>query len=235
MLYVTGDTHGFRDRFDKDSVIERTLKEGDYLFICGDFGFCFSETESEKMFLRELAEKPYTVCFVDGNHENFDWLDSLPVENWNNGKIHVVERDGKGTPKVIHLMRGQVFEICNKKIFTFGGANSIDKNIRVEGKTWWRQEMPDDDEKKEGLANLEKHGFSVHFILTHAAPEETMSYFHPYHPSEAPLNNYLEYIREKTCYDKWYFGHLHMDTDVWRDQFILWYSLRNMETNEALK
>ena len=41
MLYVTGDTHGEKDRFAKNSMIVRTIAEGDRLFICGDFGLFF--------------------------------------------------------------------------------------------------------------------------------------------------------------------------------------------------
>ena len=36
------------------------------------------------------------------------------------GKVHKIR------PSVIHLMRGQVFELEGKKIFTFGGASCHD-------------------------------------------------------------------------------------------------------------
>ena len=36
MIYVTGDLHGDMNRL---RMIEKTLAEGDYLIICGDFGF----------------------------------------------------------------------------------------------------------------------------------------------------------------------------------------------------
>lgn len=38
MIYVTGDTHGEKDRFSKNSVISKTLKSTDYIIVCGDFG-----------------------------------------------------------------------------------------------------------------------------------------------------------------------------------------------------
>lgn len=41
---------------------------------------------------------------------------------------------------IYHLMRGQVYNICNKSIFTFGGASSIDRNLRVDGVSWWKEE-----------------------------------------------------------------------------------------------
>lgn len=51
-------------------------------------------------------------------------------------------------------------------------------------------------------------------------------------PDEMPLNGFLEFIRERLKYKHWYMEHLHRDEDVWRHQTILWFSLRNMETNE---
>lgn len=234
MLCVTGDTHGEKARFAKGSIIDRTLAEGDKLFICGDFGFIFLGNETEEKTLQFLSEKPYQILFVDGNHENFTLLNEYPVEEWNGGKVHVIRRDKEGNPKIIHLMRGQVFTIEGKKIFTFGGANSIDRYMRVPYRSWWTEEMPIPAEMDEAVLNLEKHNNEVDYIITHAAPEETMSIFHPYHPDEVLLNNFLEFVRENVKYKHWYMGHLHRDEDVWRHQTILWFELRNMLTNEVV-
>ena len=51
---------------------------------------------------------------------NFDRLYQYPVEDWHSGKVHKIRES------VLHLMRGQVFEIEEKKIFSFGGASSHD-------------------------------------------------------------------------------------------------------------
>ena len=72
------------------------------------------------MILNQLECKSYTTLFVDGNHEKFDRLSDYPVDTWNRGKVHKIR------PSVIHLMRGQIFEIDGKSIFTFGGASSHD-------------------------------------------------------------------------------------------------------------
>lgn len=233
ILAVTGDTHGEEGRFlYPDMYSNRHLSQGDYLFVCGDFGYVFTGSYKERQFLDFLAENvPYTICFCDGNHENFDLINSYDVTTWNGGKVHIIKRDSNRNPKVIHLMRGQVYEIEGKRIFVFGGAYSIDRNIRAEGRSWWPQEMPDDKEKEEAINNLNLVNWDVDYIITHAAPEDTMSIFYPIHEHEAPLNNFLEYIRENIKYKRWYIGHLHRDEDVWRQQTILWFSLRNMEDN----
>ena len=46
---------------------------------------------------------------TDGNHENFDRLYAYPVEMWHGGKVHKIR------PSVIHLMRGQIFELEEKR------------------------------------------------------------------------------------------------------------------------
>lgn len=237
ILAITGDTHGEEGRFlHPEELLNKYLKEGDYLFVCGDFGYLFDDSYRERQFLKFLAEDiPYTICFCDGNHENFDLINAYEVSQWNGGKVHVIKNDKNGRPKVIHLMRGQVYCIEGKKIFVFGGAYSIDKSMRTLGKSWWPDEMPNKAEMDEAIQNLQKTGWEVDYVITHAAPEETMSIFHPVHTHEMPLNGFLEYIRERLRYKHWYMGHLHRDEDIWRHQTILWFSLRNMENNEEYK
>ena len=47
-------------------------------------------------------------------------LRELPVEDWHGGTVQRVR------PSVIHLMRGQVYDIAGKRFFTMGGASSRD-------------------------------------------------------------------------------------------------------------
>ncbi len=236
MLYVTGDTHGEEGRFTYlQSPLEKYLSEKDKLIVCGDFGYLFKGSKSEKEFLEYMSKKPYQILWVDGNHENFDLIDTYPIELWCGGKVHVIQRDEAGTPKIIHLMRGQVFEIEGKKIFTFGGGYSIDKAVRTPHRSWWPQEMPTDEEMKEAIENLQKYNNEVDYIITHTAPEETMYIIHPNHLEEKPLNNFLEDIRKTVTYKHWYMGHLHQDRDLFRSQTVLFFDVRNIETNEIVE
>lgn len=233
MIYVTGDTHGDHRRFCMKEI-ERISSE-DSLIVCGDFGYIFRGNEKENEYMEFLAELPFQILFVDGNHENFDLIGSYPVDSWCGGKVHIIRKNNLGIPKVIHLMRGQVYEIQEKKIFTFGGGYSIDRYMRTAGYSWWSQEMPTDQEMQEAIRNLKKHHYSVDYIITHTAPEDTMSLFHPFHAEEKQLNNFLEWVRENTKYEHWYFGHLHRDEDLWRNQSVLWFDIRNAETNEQIE
>jgi len=128
MIYITGDTHGEYDRMIKifkNSDISWTAD--DYLVICGDFGYVSKRNEA---FLNEMDDFGATILFIDGNHENFDLLNSFPVEIWNGGKIHKVRKS------IIHLMRSQVFKIDDTTLFTLGGGYSFDRYMRQENVSW---------------------------------------------------------------------------------------------------
>ena len=124
MIYFTGDCHSDFSRFDIDKfTIQNEMTKNDYVIICGDFGGVWNylvESTYEKYWLDWLNERNFTTLFVDGNHENFTRLYNYPIEEWHGGKVHKI-RDS-----VLHLMRGEIFDIDNKKFFTFGGAKSHD-------------------------------------------------------------------------------------------------------------
>ena len=124
MIYITGDIHADFSRFEEDKFpIQTEMTRNDYVIICGDFGGVWNyivESMHEKQWLDWLDNKNFTTLFVDGNHENFERLYKYPVEEWHGGNVHKI-RDS-----VIHLIRGEIYDIENKKFFTFGGARSHD-------------------------------------------------------------------------------------------------------------
>lgn len=143
---------------------------------------------------------------------------------------------------VIHLMRGEVYEIDGKRIFVFGGGYSIDKDYRVPGKSWWPEEMPDDDEYETARKHLEACGYKVDYIFTNTAPANTVEYMSRMNMGikntvieESPLTGFLQWVEEKTEYKKWFFGHFHIDRELWKNQIAVLDAIRDMETGEILK
>ena len=215
MLYFTGDTHREIGRFSEDKMQgESTWGNQDIIFICGDFGYVFLNNEEEKNYLDFLEEnKSYTIAFVDGNHENFIELYKYPCEIWNCGKIHRIRKN------IVHLMRGQIYDIQGKKIFTMGGAYSIDRAMRMPGYSYWVEEIPNDAEYKEATKNLKAVGMSVDYIITHTIPQEIIKRLGKYPDThDLELTGFLEWIMYEVKFEKWFFGHWHMDTIV-RDKF----------------
>jgi hypothetical protein len=226
MIYVTGDTHGEITRFGAAFLPnEKSLTEKDFVIVCGDFGFVWAlegtrEYLAEKRVLDVLEKKPYTILFCDGNHENFARLNSFPTKKWNGGKVHRIRKN------ILHLMRGQVYEIDGKKFFTMGGAYSRDRAMRRENVSFWKAELPCTSEYNEALKNLEANDFDVDYIITHTAPSDiiiSMGKSGDVHDWE--LTSFLGRIAYEASFKKWFFGHWHTDKEVLERFRALWFDV----------
>lgn len=207
VIYVTGDTHGEMRRFHVPEL--RRLGKGDTLIVCGDFGFLWDGGEEEEKNLRKIGKMKYSVLFLDGTHENFDLLGKFPVEEWNGGRVQHISGG------LYHLMRGQVYTIEERKIFTFGGGESQEKQIRMEANKWWPCEMPNLDEMREGADNLRANDFQVDYIFTHVPPPKI-----DFAPGGLKTENrnqleaYFGQVMKQAKYKKWFFGSQHLDRKI---------------------
>lgn len=216
MLYITGDTHGNFERILKWTETANLNKDKDFLFILGDFGYIWDNkrTSFEKDNLDFISCLPFTTLFVDGNHENHERLNSMRVVNFSGGKAHKVY------DSIYHLMRGQVYEIDGKRIFTFGGASSIDKHLRTEGISWWKEEEFNYCEANTAYENLNNVGWEVDYVLTHSAPFSIRDkLFESNKPSST--ERMLEAMLRNIKFKRWYFGHYHIDKKM--DNFTAMY------------
>ncbi len=229
MIYITGDTHGRPARLSRESMpFAEVWGKRDTLIVCGDFGYLMNNTKREELFLRELSFRPYTICFLDGNRENFDLLEKIKPTLWRGGLVHRLR------PNVIHLMRGQIFELEGQRLFTFGGGCSIDRDRRYENVDWWAREMPSSDEYAAALHNLSLANMRVDYILTHTAPQTVMSQVYLPNPNERPLNDFLESLYMRVAYKRWYFGHLHIDAALDNGLYAMFTSVRELTTGQLV-
>lgn len=238
MIYVTGDTHGdWKTRLNKCSFPEQEeMTKDDYVIVLGDFGI-WDDSDRERRNLDWLNNRNFTTLFISGNHSNYDILNRLPVEKWNGGNVNFIRSN------VIHLRRGQVFNIDGTTFFTFGGATSHDisdgileigdlrikewsknpnKMFRVNHKTWWKEELPSKEEMQEGIDNLNDAGNKVDFIFTHCAASSTAALLSHGLYKPDTLTDYFEEIKNKVEFKKWLFGHYH-DNKAVNDKEILLY------------
>lgn len=243
-LFITGDCHGDFRRFTKKQCRKSPLEidENDYVIVCGDLGLIWRKDKTFEYNLDWLSRLRFTLLWVQGNHENYDMIAEYPVEIWNGGKVrHIVQN------KIILLERGQVFTIGKHTFFTFGGASSHDVQggildaedpcydvLRVEairaglpyrviGKTWWKQELPSEEEMQEGLANLKKVGYQVDYVISHCASNSIQDKLEIYYTglgfstntySTDVLTDYFEELEQKLQYKHWFCGHYHVDTCI---------------------
>lgn len=247
MLYFTGDCHAdWAKKLSTDAFPEqKEMTRDDFVIVCGDFGI-WHDTKTERWWLNWLEDKPFTLCFVDGNHENFDRLygDEFEVVDFHGGKAHKIREN------IYHLMRGYIFDICGKKIFAFGGASSHDiqdgildredfnsdkefndaindwylkdKWFRINHISWWKQEMPSQEEMDFGLKILADNGNKVDYIVSHCCPQEIASLFSngSYKPDK--LTNYFNSIKNTVKFDKWFFGHYHDNKRILNNYYLLY-------------
>lgn len=209
-IFVCGDIHSTLDIDKLDVFMNRKdLTEKDYLIICGDTGICGFSREQEIATREYLKNLPMTVLFVDGNHENFNYLNSYSVQEWNGGKVHIIE------DKIIHLMRGQVYLIDGKRFFAFGGAFSIDRFYRTLGLTYFDEELPSQEEYEEGWKNLQANNYEVDYIISHTGPYELIAELgYECHNESLEQLRFFQEVADKVNFKDWYFGHFHEDTDV---------------------
>ena len=244
MIYVPGDCHADFTRFNTKIFPEQyEMTKDDYVIICGDFGGVwnrFEENKHEKHWMDWLEDRPFTTLFCEGNHENFDRLYSYPIEKWNGGNVHKIR------PSVIHLMRGQVFQLCGKKFFVFGGAKShdIDGGIldpeapdfkkkkkeldkewlpyRVNHISWWKEEMASKEEMEEGLRNLSQYNNEVDFIISHCCATSTQKQVVDKTFSADSMTDYLELVKQRVNFKKWFFGHYHDNKNIGPKEILIY-------------
>lgn len=219
-LFITGDTHSDIDTHKLSTKCwpeQKNLTRRDTLIIAGDFGVPWHNPEdaTDKYLLDQYESRKFTTAFVDGNHENFDAIASYPVVTWHGAKCH------KLRPHVYHIMRGEVLKLGGHKILCIGGADSIDKADRVEGKSWWPQETITMDDINKAVAAMYKTNPDI--IVSHDAPylvtrqmywdpnftssEYALAYFYSWTLHWDELQNNDDGFRA------WFFGHHHKDRE----------------------
>ena len=216
MIYVTGDCHGNFARFEQKHFPEQAnMTKDDTVIITGDCGGVWFGDSRDDETLDWLERLPFTLAFVCGNHENYDALERYPVAEWHGGKVHRIR------PHVLHLMRGQIFELEGCRFFTMGGAKSHDTNHRINHISWWRQELPSDEEYSEALQNLERYNWQVDYIITHCAPT-SIALMESRHNEADRLTDFLQEVRERAKYHYWLFGHYHDNKAIDEKHILLW-------------
>lgn len=240
MVFVTGDTHGNFERSRPEYFPEQArMTKEDIVIITGDFGGVWDGKKKEQQALDWLEQLPFTIAFVSGNHENFDRLKKLSVEEWQGGKVQFIR------PHVIHLLRGQEFEIEGCTFFTMGGAYSHDIEdgilnpyaedfeeqywfmrrmrcqFRINHRTWWKEEMPSEEEYAQAKATLDGIGWAADYIITHCAPTSIQKKLNEDYQTDQ-LTTFLEEVRRKAKFHYWLFGHYHDNKIIDERYVLLW-------------
>ena len=167
LVLLVGDTHG--NGFAIDMAVEHAQKHGIKRIVqLGDFGIW--PGPKGEYFLDgvecSLKDTGITLHFIDGNHEDFDQIEAMVEAGSPNEDGHYEFR-----PNLFYIPRGTYWTWAGKKWLAMGGAYSVDKSMRVEGKSWWPQETPTYAQLSKAVDNVA--GGVVDYLLTHDAMAET--------------------------------------------------------------
>lgn len=214
MIVFTGDTHGtynilnFRLPELLNVIKEENLKNL-HLIISGDVGIYFfvdnNEEKNIDLLQNQLKENNIFLYFVEGNHDNIPYLQSLEKN-----------KDGMGIVRdnIFYLNRSNIYNIDNTNILCYGGALSIDQSNRTLDIDYWREEIPNYVEFEQ-VMNLISSYNDIDIVLSHQGPSSIVDKMFNYKntvvdPVSSDLEkikNRLENIIKKNIL--WIFGHHH--------------------------
>jgi len=240
-IYITGDLHGDLRRFQPEIFYEQeSLTKEDIVLACGDFGCVWHGDKQDDESLDWLEQQSFTTAFVTGNHENYDALRKYPLEEWHGGSIRRIR------PSVILLERGQIFDLSGKRFFTMGGASSHDIQdgilepddplfkkkcrqldvrggmYRVNHLSWWKEELPSEEEYRTARASLDRVGWEVDYIITHCCPSSVQDTFSGGLYQKDTLTEFLDEIRQRCQFKYWFFGHYHENMVIEKKYVMLY-------------
>lgn len=207
--FIFGDYHNGKEELfyleNSRFPEQKELTKEDVIFFLGDFG-CFwyypeylDGYNNDIKALDFILNKNYTSFIILGNHENYDLIEKLPIIEKFGGRVYVYTNDNN---KSLYIaIRGEIYIVNNKKIFTFNGAKSSDKgryslalhksgeiikkpkyrygeligykreSIKLSQVNIWNQELPTKEEMFYALSNLKKHKYKVDYIFTHTCSQ----------------------------------------------------------------
>ncbi len=195
MIYLLSDLHGSADFKGLDEYISRG-KENDLLIILGDVGLAFENTDENRRFTERFLSINKNIAIVDGNHENFEFLNSFPEQELYGSKVRRL------TEHIVLLQRGNIYNIDGKSFFVFGGCKSSPK-WKEQG-LWHPGDEPTESQLDAAYHVLKEHEHKVDYILTHKYEQI---------PGVGTVCEKLQqlcrFIDENVSFKLWYAGHWH--------------------------
>jgi hypothetical protein len=164
-LFV-GDTHGDAGWL-KFVVLPTTMKMGISTIIqVGDFDY-WPDSRKFMQIVKTAREKfGVDILFIDGNHEHFTKLDrDVRAAQVVAGAAEGDRDPVKLAPGLVYLPRGSRVTVAGRSVASVGGAASIDRADRVEGKSWFPEERISDLDI--GAVAARGH---ADILITHDAP-----------------------------------------------------------------
>ena len=184
-MLLIADTHGDMSAFSHKKI--RSLKEGEALFILGDFGFLWENSEKELKDLKKIGSRKHDTFFIPGANDDMSLYENIPEEDMFGGKGRCVYGN-------LYLLSPGIFELEGRKILVCG-TPSADKASETE-----------DAVTDELLLNA----MTVDMVFTHEPPA-SLGEFLLGSENSATMGFFFDLVKAKLKFKTWYFGMLHMN------------------------
>lgn len=235
-IVLAGDTHG--DANAVKNLLEKARGiEADVLFVLGDFGIWdhYDGGQFTDHVSRFAQRYEVPVCFLPGNHDNYDLL-----FEWEAEKPRTSDGFYEIKPWLYYSPRGHRFTWSGVRFLTLGGAYSVDKHWRVQADqadlrraqarqerqgvlsrreryllrtgqlTWWSQEEISEQEMRDAMV-----GGLVDVMLAHDKPRDAVLDWNRKDLPECwPNQEKLQLVVEAVLPRLYAHGHLHYAYDT---------------------
>lgn len=230
MICITGDMHGELERFNDKRI--RSLKKGDFLIVCGDFGFVWDGSKREEAILKSIGKKRFYTLFIEGCHENYDLLAKYPEEDFCGGRVNVISGN------LMHIKRGSILDLQGMRFFAFGGGQTKDIDIRRDSNTWYEAELPTTEEVRDAVLNLKNADGKLDYIITHEPPASMKEFLGFEVRQISHMHTFFDAVKNDCTFKMWFFGKAHINKVIppkYRCLFDDVVTLRNEEWEKAQK
>ena len=199
-----GDWHG--DGYWADAVIRELAKRGiKRIYQLGDFGL-MPGPEGKKYLLtlaKALLETNMKLYIVLGNHDDYDRVATMKPD-----KDGWLKLSDPAYASMYFAPRGHTWQESGLNFAALGGANSVDRLLRVEGVSWWPGEEITEEDCETLISNVKNRKWErVDVLLTHEAPagitmQSMFANSHPWWLTEEVLfDSHTQRVRLRNAVD----------------------------------
>lgn len=149
------------------------------------------------------------MIFIDGNHDFFPMIEGLVAINPKNDHGQTYIRS-----QILYSPRGCQWKMDGKQFMTVGGAVSVDRAYRTQGKSWWPQEQLTDSEAHGIVARTSARRLAgkpdVDFLFTHDChPSTPFAYRLRDDPESNIHRDKMKRVFDAVLPKMWFHGHMH--------------------------
>ena len=148
-IFTIGDLHSRPEEMkflnNKNFPEQKELTKEDVLVQLGDFGWIWYFDNCNTLFRKDekqldiLSQKNYTLFVIPGNHDNYDRINNLPkVKKWGGYVYQYTSLSGN---YIYFALRGEVYLINGKTVFTFSGAATSSISDRYSYEDYLSQKL----------------------------------------------------------------------------------------------